>query len=346
MIRIIQVGMGGWGRDWARTVIPRVADVEPVAYVDMSAQMLETAQQSLGIAAEQCFSTLEAALQAVEADGVLITANLPAHVPVALAALAAGKHVLLEKPFAPTAADGQRVVEAAAARDRILMISQNYRHSPAARTAAALVRSGEVGPVGAVTIDFRRYANTAPREGHKHYYIYQPLLADMSIHHFDLMRMILGQEARTVACHAWNPPWSNFEQPSTAVATIVFDGGAVVSYRGSWASPGAQTLWAGEWRIECAKGEIAWTGRGDTQKLSDEKVTVRKLGSKRPQAVDLVTLPDVDRGGTLQAFVDAIKSGQEPETSGRDNLHTLALMNAAIEASQTGAPVTVEQPGV
>lgn len=343
MIRIIQVGMGGWGQDWARNIVPREAGVEPVARVDMSAQMLEIAQQRLGIAAETCFPTLEAALQAVEADAVLITANLPAHVPVALAALAAGKHVLLEKPFAPTAADGQRVVEAAAARDRILMVSQNYRFNPAARTAAALVRSGELGPVGAVSIDFRRYANTAPRDGHKHYFIYQPLLADMSIHHFDLMRMILAQEAQSVTCHAWNPPWSNFEQPSTAAATITFDGGAVVSYRGSWASPGAQTLWAGDWHIECAKGEIYWTGRGDTQKLSDERVTVRKLGTKRPKAVALLDLPAIDRGGTLHAFVQAIQNSQEPETSGRDNLHTLALMNATIEASQTGAPVTVEQ---
>jgi predicted dehydrogenase len=345
MIRIIQVGMGGWGQNWARTVVPRVAGVEPVAFVDMSAQMLEKAQESLGIAPEQCFPTLDAALQGVEADAVLITANLPAHVPVALAALAAGKHVLLEKPFAPSLVEGLRVVEAAAARNRILMISQNYRFFPAARTAAALVQSGELGPVGAVAIDFRRYANTAPREGHKHYTIYQPLLADMSIHHFDLMRMILGQEAQTVACHAWNPPWSNFEQPSTAAATITFDGGAVVSYRGSWASPGAQTTWSGEWRIECAEGEIAWTGRGDGQKLSDERVMVRKIGAKRAKPVELVSLPDVDRGGTLQAFVDAIKNDQEPETSGRDNLHTLALMNAAIEASQTGAPVIVEQPG-
>jgi predicted dehydrogenase len=344
MVRIIQVGMGGWGQNWARTVVPRVAGVEPVAYVDMSAVMLEKAQQNLGLAPEQCFPTLETALQAVEADAVLITANLPAHVPVALAALAAGKHVLLEKPFAPSTVEGQRVVEVAASRDRILMISQNYRFFPAARTAAALVRSGELGPVGAVAIDFRRYSNTAPREGHKHYAIYQPLLADMSIHHFDLMRMILAQEAQTVSCHAWNPPWSNFVEPATASATITFDGGAVVSYRGSWTSSGPQTLWSGEWRIECEKGEIAWTGRADGQKLSDERVTVRRLGTKRPKTVALVELPDVDRGGTLGAFVEAIKSGKEPETSGRDNLRTLALMNAAIESSQTGAPVTVEQP--
>ena len=345
MIRIIQVGMGGWGRDWARTVLPHVPEVEPVAFVDMSAEVLAAAQIALEVPSERCFPTLDAALQTVQADAVLITASLPAHVPVALAALAAGKHVLLEKPFAATAVEGQSVVDAAAARGCVLMISQNYRFFPAARTAAALVRSGELGPVGAVTVDFRRYANTAAREGHKHYGIFQPLLADMSIHHFDLMRMILGHEARTVVCHAWNPPWSNFDHPASGAATIMFDGGAVVSYRGSWVSPGAPTHWAGEWRIECAKGEIAWTGRGDYQDPTVDRVTVRGLGTKRPKPVGLVTLPDTDRAGTLRAFVEAIRTGDEPETSGRDNLHTLALMNAAIESSQTGAPITLEQPG-
>jgi len=343
MIRIIQVGMGGWGRDWALTVLPRVAEVEPVAHVDLSSEMLEKAQGMLKIPSEKCFPTLDAALQSVEADAVLITANLPAHAPVALASLAAGKHVLVEKPFAASVLEGQRLVEAAEARNRILMISQNYRHFPGSRTAAALVRSGALGPVGSVTIDFRRYDNTARREGHKHYSIYQPLLADMSIHHFDLMRMILGQEAQTVTCHTWNPPWSKYDEPAVGAATITFDGGAVVSYRGSWVSPGPQTHWAGEWRIECEGGEIAWTCRGDYQDPSVDRVTVRKVGAKRPKAVKLVQLPDTDRGGSLRAFAEAIQSGKEPETSGRDNLHTLALMNAAIEASQIGAPVTIRQ---
>src|SRR5262249_14687960 len=208
------------------------------------------AQKKLEIPAERCFSSLGDALAAVECDAVLVTTVLAAHVPVALEALAAGKHVLLEKPFAPTLADARRVVVAAAERGKLLMISQNYRFYPAVRTAAALVRDGTLGAVGAVNIDFRRYANSAPTEGHRHYALRQPLLLDMAVHHFDLMRMVLGQEPRQVSCHAWNPPWSKFAEPAAAAATINFDGGMVVSYRGSWVSPSPQTYWAGEWRME------------------------------------------------------------------------------------------------
>src|SRR5215207_2623981 len=214
--------MGGWGLLWGATV-RRSADAELVACVDMDPASRARAQEKLEMPAERCFASLADALAAVECNAVLVTTFLPAHVLVALEALAAGKHVLLEKPFAPTLADARRVVDAAAAQSKILMISQNYRFYPAARTAAALVREGTLGAVGTINVDFRRYANSAQLEGHRHYALRQPLLLDMAIHHFDLMRMLLGQEPQQVNCHAWNPPWSKFTEPAAAVATIQFD---------------------------------------------------------------------------------------------------------------------------
>lgn len=339
-IRLIQVGMGGWGLMWGNTV-RRSEDAELVACVDMDQAARARAQKKLELPPERCFSSLSDALTAVECDAVLVTTFLPAHVPVALEALAAGKHVLLEKPFAPTLADARRVVAAAATHGRLLMISQNYRFYPAARTVAALVREGTLGAVGAVNIDFRRYANSAQLEGHRHYALRQPLLLDMAIHHFDLMRMLLGQEPQQVNCHAWNPPWSKFTDPAAATATIEFDGGALVSYRGSWVSPGPQTYWDGEWHMECERGEIFWTGRDD-QGTSGDRVTIRLLG-KPARRVKLPELPAIDQAGSLKAFAQAIQSGQEPETSGRANMGSLALTFAMIESATAGLTVPVAQ---
>jgi predicted dehydrogenase len=244
--------------------------------------------------------------------------------------------VLLEKPFAPSVAEAQQVVDLAAARQRVLMISQNYRFFPAVQAVRELVRSGSLGAVGVVAIDFRRYANAAAREGHRHYTLAQPLLADMAIHHFDLMRAVLGQEPVEVACCAWNPPWSNFVEPAAAVATIRFDGGAVVSYRGSWVSPGPPTAWAGAWRMECAGGEIAWTSR-DGNGASGDQVTVRPLG-KRARRLELPVLPQIDRAGSLRAFARAVATGAPAESTGRDNLGSLDLMQTAIDAATQGEP--------
>jgi len=330
--------MGGWGLIWG-AIVRRAAGVELAACVDRSPAALELAQRKLALPPQRCFASLEDAFAAVEAEAVLITTEIGSHVPVALVALEAGKHVLLEKPFAPTLADARRVVEAAAARGRVLMISQNYRFFPAVGTAAALIRAGTLGQVGAVAVDFRRYANAAAPEGHRHYALGQPLLLDMAIHHFDLMRLVLGQEPRQIACHAWNPPWSRFAEPAAAAATITFDKGALVSYRGSWVSHGPKTLWAGAWRVECEGGEIAWTSRDNVGSASD-RVTVRLLG-KPARRVELPTLPAIDQAGSLAAFAHAIEAGQEPECSGRANLGSLALALAAIESATSGLPLLV-----
>src|SRR6266567_3762093 len=337
-IRLVQVGMGNWGENWGTRVLQQSGDVELVACVDLDAGTLEQARQLLNLPAERCFLILESALASVEADAVLITASLPAHVPLALASLNAGKHVLLEKPFAPTIAEAQQVVETAAQRSRVLMISQNYRFFPAVRAVTTLVREGTLGSIGTVSIDFRRYKNTAVLESQPYYQVWQPLLVDMAIHHFDLMRVVLGQEPSQITCQAWNPPWSKFVDPAAAAATITFDGGAVVSYRGSWVSPGPRTCWSGEWHMECSGGEIVWTSRDET---AADRVTIRPLG-KRARSATLPTLAVADRRGSLEAFVQAVQTGQEPESSGRDNLHSLALMYAAVESASSHVPVSLK----
>jgi predicted dehydrogenase len=339
-LRFVQVGMGGWGRDWAKAVIPTVKTVIPVARVDADQTALETAKTELDLPDEQCFTSLSAALAATNADAVLITAQLGGHVPIALEAIAAGKHVLVEKPFAASVAEARRVVEAADKCGVTLMVSQNYRHFPAPRAVAEMIAKGELGPVGSIYVDFRRNVTGVPgRE--KHFALANPLLADMAIHHFDLMRLILGKEPQLVSCQTWNPPWSPFVDPASGVATIVFDGGAVVSWRGSWVSPGEPTIWGGEWRVECSEGEIRWTSRGELGTTEFDCVSVHKTG-KPARELKLKPVPAHGRAGTLTAFAKALQSGTQPETSGRDNLGTLAIVEATIASSAAGKVVPVK----
>ncbi len=335
-LRLIHVGIGGWGSNWAKDVVAQNKDIQTVAWVEVVPEALALAQKNLKLPKERCFATLDEALAAYTADAVLITASLPGHIPVTRTALNAGKHVLLEKPFAPTVEEAQEVVELAEKNKLILMISQNYRYFPAVRKVVELVSTQALGPVSAVNIDFRQYSNSAPRETNRHYHIPQPLLMDMSIHHFDLMRLILAQEPRRVVCTTWNPSWSLYDDPASGAATITFDQGTVVSYRGSWVSTGEPTNWAGIWHMECEKGEIIWTSRGNIP----DSVTIRPLG-KPATIVELPKIPATDRHGSLAAFVEAVQTGEEPECSGRRNLYTLALMFATMEAAATNQPVTL-----
>lgn len=337
-IRLIHVGLGGWGQNWSESVVAPNKDVETVAWVEIVDEVMVAAQKKLGLPPERCFASLDEALTKVEADAVLITANLPGHVPSAVTALQAGKHVLLEKPFAPTIAEAQKVVDLAEEHKKILMISQNYRFAPAVKAVTKLIKQKDLGRVGSVSLDFRRYANIAPFETTKHYKIWHPLLVDMSIHHFDLMRMVLDQEPVEISCVTSNPHWSRFVEPPTATATIVFDGGAVVSYRGSWVSMGPETNWGGDWCVECGQGEIVWTSRGE----QPESVKLRPLGKPSSSLSLSEDTTPRDRSGSLEAFVLAVKTNTQPATSGRDNIKTLALMFAAVEsASANGQPVAI-----
>jgi predicted dehydrogenase len=341
-LRILQVGLGGFGRGWAAEVIPEVRGVDLAACVDLDPASLEKARKLLDLPADRYFRSLDEALATVPCDAVLCTTTIAGHVPVALAALAAGKHVLMEKPFAPTLQEARQVADLAEECRLVLMVSQNYRFFPAVRKVQEIVAGGALGRVDTVFVDFRQYDNDAPTEGHVHYLVPQPILVDMAIHHFDLMRAVLHREPREVYCVAWNPPESKYVDPPVAVAIVRFEDDIVVSYRGSWLSRGALTTWAGEWRMELAGAEIAWTSRiGGSRGDEADAVVIRRPG-KKPKAVALPKIRYLDRAGCLAEFASAVKTGAEPATSGRANLRTLALTLAALESAQSGLPFTIE----
>jgi len=326
-VRLVQIGMGWWGRDWA-AVTRRADDVVPVAYVDSSPAALAAAA-ALGIPDRLLFADLDGALEAAEPEAALVTTGVLAHVPVALAALDAGLDVLVEKPFAPSLPEAAAVVRAAAAAGRVLAVSQNYRHHPAALLAAELVRAGRIGTVGAVEVDFRRRGRQMVEEAVLQRGLRHPLLVDMAIHHFDLLRTVLGREPTWIECHGLHHLGPH-RDPVAAYASIAFDGPVLVSYRGNWVSGGTPTAWAGEWRIEGTGGAIEWTGRGDAG-VADHLQVLRS--GRPPEVVPPPDVPALGRAGVLRAFAAAIRTGGEPASSGRENLMTLALALAAVRSA-------------
>jgi len=342
-LRLIQVGLGPHGRNWARKVVPEIGEIEVVAFVDKDPYALDALKEEAGVPAERCFESLTEAIAATQPQAMLNTTALPAHVPVTRAALEAGLHVLVEKPLAASFAQAQELVDIAAARNLILMVSQNYRFFPAPRVIAAMVHESALGKLYAVEIDFRRYSTVGQNGRGRHHLEEQPLLVDMSIHHFDLLRMILSREPRRIYCEAWNPEWTAFSGPSVAVASIDFEGGVVVSYRGSWISAGPVTPWAGEWRMEFENGEVKWTSAADSD-ITQDKVVVRPR-NEEARTITLPTVPRTGTWGTLTEFAAAIRSGREPETSGRNNMGTIALMAAAVESATLREPVAIRRTG-
>jgi predicted dehydrogenase len=344
-LKLIHVGLGGWGMDWELNAIPPVkGQVERVAIVDAYEPMLENARKKLKLKNNQAFATLDDAMTAVEADAVLITAPMEAHVPLAIQAMRAGKHVLVEKPFAGSVEEAEEAVKVADETGKVLQVSQNYRFYPAPRTVAKLVSGEKLGAVGTVNVDFRHWGNDPEPGTHRHYRFVHPLLFDMSIHHFDLMRMVLGKNPVRVYAQQTDPSWSKFVEEASASVIVTFEDDTVVSYRGSWVSSGTPTFWAGDWHMECEQGEIAWTSRqGGAHGTKGDKVTLRPRMGKET-AAELEKMPVWGRSASLLALIEAIETGVEPENSGRRNLGSLALMEAAAKSLASGEAEDVLVP--
>jgi predicted dehydrogenase len=341
-VRVIHVGLGGWGGDWARNAIPPVAEVEVAAIVDPHEPTRERVRALLGLPASVAFASLADALAAVDAEAVIITAPAVTHAPLALEALDAGKHVIVEKPFANTTAEAADVVRRADELGLLLQVSQNYRWYPAPRLVRQLLAAGELGELATIEIDFRQWDNDEP-EGYPHYRFPQPIINDMAIHHFDLIRMVTGREAVRVYAKTSRPSFSGYVDPAVASMVIELEGGLVVDYRGSWLHRGPATPWAGEWRISGADGELTFTSRGEG--LAADRVGIRAAdGVERELELDLDALPLIGRAAGLRAFALSILGGPPPATSGRDNLGSLALMEAAGRSAASGRVEDVRDP--
>lgn len=338
-MRIIQVGLGGFGRNWAKEVIPTVPGAEVVATADSFEDSRERAIAEGLTTAELCFDSAEAALAAVPADAVLVTASLVGHLPAARAALEAGCHVLIEKPFAPSVAEAEELLALAESKGLTVAVSQNYRFFPAVQAVTQLVADQTYGPLNSVGLDFRQFSGRDGRRG-PHHALDEPLLVDMSIHHFDLIRTVLGREITRVDLRTWDPDWSLFSGPSAGVGIFECGPDVTVGYRGSWVSPGPRTTWGGEWRMDFAEAEVWWTSRGDGPAgwLSD---VVRVTRGRTVETLELPHLEHTDRAGTLNEFITAVTEGREPTISGRNNLGTLAATYATVESAAAAQPVTI-----
>jgi predicted dehydrogenase len=340
-VRVVQVGVGFWGWSWVQVAAESPA-VELAGIVEPNAESRRRACERYGIEPENCFETLDAAVRKLSPEAALVIVGAERHAEVTTRALESGLHCLVEKPIALTMGEARRMVKAAARSGRNLMVSQNYRFRKPPRTVRRFLgRSEVIGAVGNVYVNFQKapkFVNNFRTE------IEEPLITDMAIHHFDQMRSVLGLEPVSVLASSWNTRWSNFR--SSPVATIVFEmtGGVRVTYTGNWVSKGWQTPWDGDWVISCDGGEVRWVGNRVSFRVDNLLHEVHTRGAVETAGelvLDHVELPAEDRSGALLEFAASIREKREPETSGRDNLNTLAMVLGACRSIRERRPVEI-----
>ncbi len=316
-IGVIQVGVGGMGQTWLRTV-SESNKVEHVAWVDVDERVLKEKCEAYNFSPHHCYASLPEALQKENADGLINVTPPQYHKEISCTALEAGLHVLSEKPLADSMASAIDIVECAEETGTILMVAQNYRYRDVIATLREMVASGRYGDAGQVQVNFFK----GPHFGGFREAMDHPLIVDMSIHHFDLMRYILDADPQTVRGHSWNPSWSWFTGDASTSLFFEFEDGLSVVYNGSWCSTGAETSWNGDWRIECQRGVIL--SRDDAVYAAHTGDPLERIANREQKLSDQAYL--------LHEFYKALTQGTLPGTHGRDNLKSLGMVFGAVEA--------------
>ncbi len=274
-------------------------------------------------------------------DFVDIATTAPSHRALVEMAAQAGVHIICQKPFAEDLTDARAMVAAADAADKTLMVHENFRWQSPIQTALDAVRAGQIG-----TPFFGRFSF---RSGYD-VFSGQPYLAegarfiieDLGIHILDIARAFLGDADRITATTKRVNPAIKGEDVATMLLSHTSGATSVVDC--SYATKRApetfpQTLLEidgteGTLRLD-AGYQLSLTG----------KVTLHKDVS--PPLLPWAQKPwhNIQESvrSIQQHFVDCLSSGTPPDTSGHDNLKTLALVEAAYRSAEEGRSLPLSE---
>jgi predicted dehydrogenase len=285
-------------------------------------------------------------------DAVYIATPTAYHAPYAIAALQAGKHVLLEKPFAFTYADARKVVDAAAAARKIFMLGMNFRFEQGSQQVRGLSQRGYFGEIHRMRAFWRRRSG-APRLGT---WFGSKKLAgggcfmDLGVHMIDLALWTSG----------------NYEPVSVSAAVYTKFGNRGLG-QGTWGSSTPEDIPFDVEDSACAfirmkngaslQVEISWAAHQKEDDVHGVELFGTEAGARLiPVEIyrtdrDLSAHVDVSRLGSAVAyphcsrfvnFVRSLQGTEEPCVTGAQALTVQKIIDAAYQSAASGREVLLE----
>jgi predicted dehydrogenase len=339
--RVALVGCGYWGSKHAR-VLHAMEAVDELVLIDSREDRLRSLAQSYRVA--RCYPTLGPALEHV--DAVVVATPPSTHVPFALAAIGAGKHVLVEKPLAPSSAGARALVNAAAEAGVVLMVGHTFEYNPAVRKLAELVQAKELGDVyylDSARLNLGLYQNDVN------------VIFDLAPHDISIINYVLGR--KPVAVQAWASRHAH-RLEDVAYLRLYYDdclddGGLSANIHVSWLDP-------------CKVRRITTVGSKKMAVYDDlaaeERLRILDKGvcppCDPPGGDDFTQPPMSYRYGDIvvpfvapaeplavqdRHFVDCIANAARPLSDGEDGLSVVEALEAAEWSRRLGRPVLLEE---
>ena len=345
---MIRIGILGCGKIAQVRHIPEYADnkdCELYGFYNPTRSRAEDMAKKYG---GKVYDTPEELLSDPNIDAVSVCAANYAHAELTIKALKAGKHVLCEKPMATNLADCEAMVAAAKESGKLLMIGQNQRLTAAHMMARKMVEDGTIGKVLSFRTSFGHGGpeTWAIKPGKDTWFFDKSkaamgVMADLGIHKTDLIQFLLGQ--KVVATTAM---LTTLDKRGADDELIGVDDNAICIYKMADGTVGTMTA---SWTYYAAEDNstVLYGSKGEIRIYDDpaHSIVLKKPGCE-PEYFDVEQIQTNDnqtKSGIIDAWIDCVKEGKEPEINGESVLSAMRAVFASIQSSETGKTVEIPE---
>ena len=323
MIKIGLIGYGYWGPNLARNLADTDA-VEVSAIADARPERRAAAMRRHP-GARVC-DAAEGLIASDDVDAVVVATPLHTHYALAAAAIAAGKHVLVEKPLAGSKRDAQALGELADKRGVRLMVDHTFVYTGAVRRIRELVDAGRLGDLlylDSVRVNLGMFQQDTN------------VIWDLAAHDLSIMDYLI--DACPVAVSADGTAMAGYDRENVAYVTVHFDNGFLAHFHVNWLAPVKirQMLLGGRQRMLVYDDthpdeKVRVYDKGVDLDVKDDQARRQILVSYRTGDMHS---PRLDRREALslvaKEFADAIAERREPLTGAAAGIRVVSLLEAA-----------------
>lgn len=332
--KVLLLGASGiYGTTWYK----EIAKLEATELTGVCASSMESFSKlpSIPGLSHAYYDNVERAVNESDANIAVIVLPTHMHAMACELALRKGMHVICEKPITANIQEAARLCEEVQKRpDQKFMVAQNYRFRNHIRTLKWALQNNIAGQFSNILYEFRRPENLWGYRTNMEL----PLLKDVSIHHFDLMRYLTGKNCTEIYAFAYKQPWCGFRDKASIEAIIKMQDNIVINYTGSWSTRGAETLWDGKITVFCEKGLLILDEKGQVRFISmDGEEKVIKEQEDKGTYIGLSEQQKV-----LLHLIHCIEEDIEPETSIWDNYNSFEMQWASEISVKENRPVKLK----
>lgn len=281
-----------------------------------------------------------------DADAVLVSTPPPLHAEMCVEALAAGKHVLCEKPLARTPDECRRILEVAGRARRHLATGFNYRFYRAIATARQVLDSGRIGELDHI----RSYAGHPGGSEFTHPWVHDAgvmgggALVDNGIHILDLTRYFLGEVAEVKGFRS-DHVWKFAGCEDNAFALLKSPAGRIASVQASWSEWRGYRFWIEVYGTRgCVRAsyppmlaQVTWVEKpGEATRHKRFFYPAYQVQERLRSYRWTVVNSFVEE---LEGFARALGGEKSPAATGFDGLRAVEIAHAVYESSATGRAV-------